>query len=74
MNRHIEEKQSEFINGLKRYEKKGIPVFIDGRKAQEQDWEKIFQVQEDGSFYMSDFIGIEDGALKEIHFDKVYNR
>ena len=74
MDRHIEEKQSEFINGLKRYEKKGIPVFIDGRKAQEQDWEKIFQVQEDGSFYMSDFIGIEDGALKEIHFDKVYNR
>ena len=43
------------------------------RKPEEEDWEKIFQIQEDGGFYMSDFIGLEDGKLREIHFDKVYN-
>ena len=52
---------------------KGIPVYIDGKKPEEEDWEKIFQIQEDGGFYMSDFIGLEDGKLREIHFDKVYN-
>ena len=59
--------------GLKRYEQKGIPVYIDGKKPEEEDWEKIFQIQEDGGFYMSDFIGLEEGQLREIHFDKVYN-
>ena len=43
------------------------------KKPEEEDWEKIFQIQEDGGFYMSDFIGLEDGKLQEIHFDKVYN-
>lgn len=67
------EKEREYIRGLKRYEQKGIPVYIDGEKPGEQDWEKIFQIQEDGGFYMSDFIGLEDGKLREIRFDKVYN-
>ena len=57
----------------KRVETLRIPVYIDGKKPEEEDWEKIFQIQEDGGFYMSDFIGLEDGKLQEIHFDKVYN-
>lgn len=69
-----EEEQKEYINGLKRYESKGIPVYIDGERPLEEDWEKIFQIRDDGSFYMSDYVGIEDGNLKEIHFDRVYNR
>lgn len=69
-----EQDQQEYVNGLKRFEAKGIPVFIDGEKPQEKDWNKIFQIREDGSFYMSDYVGMEEGALQEIHFDRVYNR
>lgn len=69
-----EREQRKYVNGLKMFEAKGIPVLIDGEKPEEEDWGKIFQIREDGSFYMSDFIGLEEGALKEIHFDRVYNR
>jgi len=69
-----EEERFQYINGLKRFEAKGIPVYIDGVKPKEQDWEKIFAVHEDGSFYMCDMIGAEEGNLREIHFDRVYNR
>lgn len=71
---YLGEEQMQYINGLKRYEAKGIPVYIDGRKPGEEDWEKIFQVQEDGSFYMCDMVGAGEGNLREIHFDLVYNR
>ena len=71
---YMEEEQKQYINGLKRYEARGIPVYIDGRKPEEGDWNKIFQVREDGSFYMCDMVGAEEGNLKEIHFDRVYNR
>ena len=73
MEKQNRRKEQEYIKGLKRNEQKGIPVYIDGKKPEEEDWEKIFQIQEDGGFYMSDFIGLEDGKLQEIHFDKVYN-
>lgn len=66
--------QQAYINGLKRYEEKGIPVFIDGKKPMEEDWNKIFEVREDDSFYMSDYVGIEEGRVREIHFDLVYSK
>lgn len=69
-----EQEQQEYVNGLKRFEAKGIPVFIDGKKPKENDWGKIFEIREDGSFYMGDYVGMEEGALREIHFDRVYNR
>lgn len=69
-----EHEQKEYVNGLKRFEAKGIPVLIDGEKPGEEDWGKIFQIREDGSFYMSDYIGLEEGSLREIHFDRVYNK
>ena len=34
---------------------------------------KIFEIQDDGSFYMSDYVGAETGNLTEIRFDKVKN-
>lgn len=71
---YLAEEQIQYINGLKRFEAKGIPVYIDGKKPKEKDWERIFAVQEDGSFYMCDMIGAEEGHLQEIHFDRVYNR
>lgn len=73
-NGYLGEEQKQYISGLKRYESKGIPVYIDGERPEEEDWKKIFQVREDGSFYMCDYVEAEDGGLKEIHFDLVYNR
>lgn len=72
--RYLVEEQKKYINGLKRYESKGIPVYIDGEQPKDSDWEKIFQIREDGFFYMCDYVGSGDGRLKEIHFDLVYNR
>ena len=74
MEKYSNKEQKQYIDGLKRFESKGVPVYIDGQKVDEADWEKIFQVQEDGAFYMCDYVGSEEGTLKEIHFDRVYNR
>ncbi len=68
------EEQKQYVDGLRRYEAKGIPVYIDGEIPQDEDWSRIFQVQEDGSFYMCDYVGAAEGRLKEIRFDRVYNR
>lgn len=74
MNEHLQDERQQYVDGLRRYESKGIPVFIDGEIPEEDDWEKIFQVHEDGSFYMCDYVGVSEGSLKEIRFDRVYNR
>ncbi len=74
MKKYSTKEQKQYIDGLKRFESKGVPVYIDGQQVDEADWEKIFQVQEDGAFYMCDYVGSEEGTLKEIHFDRVYNR
>lgn len=89
-----------FLEGLKRYQERGIPILIDGKEADASAWAKILEEQPDGSFYMGDYI-LEDAAfkdsqegiacessaeyaasenglagrrLKEIRFDRVYNR
>ena len=41
MEKQNRRKEQEYIKGLKRYEQKGIPVYIDGKKPEEEDWEKI---------------------------------
>lgn len=69
-----ERERQKYINGLKRFEARGIPILIDGLKPDEEDWEKIFEIREDGSFYMGDYVGMEEGALREIHFDRVYHK
>ena len=57
------EEMTRYLNGLKRYTEKGIPIYMDG---------KLFEVREDGMFYMGDYVQAEGGGLKEIRFDKVY--
>ncbi len=74
MDEYLQKERKQYVNGLKRYEARGIPVYIDGVVPEDGDWEKIFQVNEDGSFYMCDYVGAEEGRLKEIRFDRVYNR
>ena len=66
--------KEKFIKGLKRYPEKGIPVFIDDKEPEEEDWEKLTVVREDNRFYMGDFIPDPDtGRLREIRFDMVYH-
>ena len=48
-----------YVEGLKRYQKRGIRVLIDGKDACEETWGKQVEVREDGSFYMGDYI-LED--------------
>lgn len=39
--------EQHYLDGIKRLESKGILVYIDGQRAEEKDWGKIFQVRED---------------------------
>lgn len=74
MDKWNEEQKKIFTEGIERYKKKGIPVLIDDGEFKEEDYEKLIEVREDGSFYMGDFIETESGRLVEIHFDKVYHK
>lgn len=42
----------------------GIPIIIDGEECPEKDWERIFEMSEDGGFYMGDYVGAEQGCLR----------
>ena len=53
--------RKDYLDGLKRFKKRGIPIIIDGK-----------DVGEDGAFYMGDYVCSDKGGLKEIRFDKVY--
>ena len=64
--------QRTYLDGLKRYKNKGVRITNDGVECPEKEWEKIFEMGEDGGFYMGDYVGAEQGCLKEIRFDKVY--
>ena len=56
--------RKDYLDGLKRFKKRGIPIIIDGKECREADWTRIFDV---GEYVCSD-----KGGLKEIRFDKVY--
>lgn len=64
--------QQAYIEGLKRYHDRGIPIYIDGKPSTEEEWYKIFETRDDGGFYMGDYVGAEEGCLREIRFDRVY--
>lgn len=75
MDKRIDRKnQQVYLDGLKKYHEKGIPILINGEEADVEDWEQIFEVGEDGGFYMGDYVGTDEGRLTEIRFDKVYNK
>lgn len=68
-------KEEQYLKGLKRYQNQGVSILIDGKELPEEDWSKIFEVREDDSFYMADYIPDEKtGKLQEIRFDRIYNR
>ena len=52
-----------FLDGLQRYQDRGVLIFIDRKKADPEDWIRILEVQPDGSFYMGDYV-MEEGTAK----------
>ena len=42
-NRSVEE-MTRYLNGLKRYTEKGIPIYMDGKLSGQREWEKLFEV------------------------------
>ncbi len=64
--------RKQYLDGLKRYRERGIPIYMDGQISNPKDWERLFEVREDGMFYMGDYVQADAGGLKEIRFDKVY--
>lgn len=70
-----ESKEKQYLEGLKKYSDQGIDIVIDGELLPEEGWSKIFEVREDDSFYMADYVSDEEtGKLREIRFDRIYNR
>lgn len=61
-----------FMEGIEKYKKRGIPVVIDGKDFEPEDYEKLLEIREDGSFYMGDYIEDDIGILTEIRYDRVY--
>lgn len=61
-----------YLEGLKRYQNKGVRILVDGIECGESGWERIFEFKEDGGFYMGDFVREEQGVLREIRFEKTY--
>ena len=70
--RREKEQQRICVEGLKKYRERGIPILIDGKECTPEEYAKLFELKEDGSFYMGDYIGADTGLLMEIHFDRVY--
>lgn len=66
--------RGRYLEGLRSFRSQGVRVLIDGREEPEGDWGRLFQVSDDGGFYMADFIAAPEGPLKEIRFDKVHVR
>ncbi len=58
------EENQLYVEGLKRYQERGIRVLIDGEDASDATWGKLFEIHEDGSFYMGDYI-LEDLPQEE---------
>lgn len=64
--------QRTYLDGLRRYKMRGVKILVDGIECPETEWSRIFEMGEDGGFYMGDYVGAEQGCLREIRFDKVY--
>lgn len=61
------------MKGIEKYKNIGVFVSIDDGEFNNEDYEKLTGIREDGSFYMGDYIRDDEGKLTEIHFDKVYH-
>lgn len=54
--------REQYLDGMRRYQKQGVRILIDGEAATAATWEKIFELREDGGFYMGDYIFEDEPA------------
>lgn len=65
--------QAVYLEGLKKYQERGVSIIVDGVVSDEPTWPLILTESPDSSFYMGDFIMDEmDGSLKEIRFTRCF--
>lgn len=70
-----EVQEKDWLEGLKKYQSQGVNILIDGKELPEQEWKVLLELREDDFFYMADYVSDEEtGRLREIRFDRVYNR
>lgn len=63
-----------YIDGLERFYKKGVDIFVDDIYSSTRDeWYRILQINDKTTYYMADFIDDKSGKLKEIRFKKIKN-
>ncbi len=61
----------KYISGLKKYEKRGVGILIDGKRGSEVGLRRILKHSEAGSFYLGSYIEDDKGVLREIRFNKI---
>ena len=49
------EDMERYIEGLKRFSEKGIPIYVDGRLSRPRQRGGLFRVRGDGMFYLGDY-------------------
>ena len=59
-NRSVEE-MTRYLNGLKRYTEKGIPIYMDGKLSGQREWEKYDKDEANGVRIPED---VADSLLK----------
>lgn len=65
--------QEVYLEGLKKYQERGVSIYVDGELSEEPTWPLLLGESDDSSFYMGDYILDEsDGSLVEIRFTKCY--
>ncbi len=66
----VKDNKRVFLEGLMKYQRRGIPIFIDGRKAGERQLEQILREDKKG-FYMGDYVleenpDYQEGRVREL--------
>ena len=54
--REAEEKR-RYLEGIKRFQKVGVTVLVDGKEPGPQDLEKIVEIREDGEIFLTGDVG-----------------
>lgn len=64
-------KRKRYLDGIRRYQEKGIRILFDGAEKPEQEWNALFTVSDTGGFYQGSYIQSPTGTLAEIRFEWV---
>ena len=54
--REAEEKR-RYLEGIKRFQKVGVTVLVDGKEPGPQDLEKVVEIREDGEIFLTGDVG-----------------